>query len=144
MPILNWFQICIGAVGAFALSFLLHTIDVSFIEASWRHKLDDQKIALEKQCNDDKAITKGTNDDLQKAYDSIAGKLAASKRMQPARCVIPASGKAEPPAGGAEHAGQNGISTDWLRDYAAECETYRSQRIGLEKFIDDTWKAKGQ
>lgn len=143
-PSLSWIQVGAGAIAAFALSFLLHTVDVNRIEKMWQGKLDDQKIALEKQCKADQAITKGINDDLQKNYDSIARKLATVKRVQPARCIIPTTSEAFVAPGGSGHAGQNGISTDWLRDYAAECETYRSQRIGLEKFIDDTWEAKGQ
>lgn len=141
---LSWIQVGAGAIGAFALSFLLHNADVRRIEASWQDKLDQQKVDLEKKCKADQAITKGANDDLQKKYDSIAGKLAVAKRLQPARCIVPASSKTIAPGGGNGHAGQNGISSDWLRDYAAECETYRTQRVTLEKFIDDTWAARGQ
>ncbi len=146
MPVLSWIQIGAGAIGAFALSFLLHIVDVHRIEANWQAKLDQQKIELENQCKADQTITKEANDDLQKKYDSIAGKLAASKRMHPARCIIPAPSKTIASSGGNGHAGQNGtgLSTDWLRDYAAECETYRSQRISLEKFIDDVWAARNQ
>ncbi len=114
----------------------------------WQVKLETaveaQKQADEKQCKDDQAITKGANDDLQTKYDAIARKLAAAKRVQPAKCVLPLTGKADIGSGGNGYAGQNGISTDWLRDYAAECETYRSQRTALGKFIDDVWAARGQ
>lgn len=145
LPGLSWIQIAGGAAAAFALSFLLNTVEVDHIEAKQRQALADQKTQLEQKCKDDQAITKGANDELQKKYNSIAGKLAASKRLQPAHCIIVASSGETISAGsGVGHAGQNGISTDWLYEYAAECETYRTQRISLEKFIDDTWAAAQQ
>ncbi len=138
MP-LNWFNIGIGAAGAFALSFLLHTVDVAWIEARHRTELVNLETSLKEKCESDKQITKDANDGLQKQIGIIAGKLAASKRLR-ATCIVPVTGKDNPAAAGGKHAGQNGISSDWLRDYAADCETYRQQRITLESFIDKVWK----
>lgn len=143
-PVLSWIQIGGGAVAAFALSFLLHTVDVNRIEVSWQKKLDEQKIELEKKCKDAQEITKRGNDDLQNQYNVIAIKLANARRLQPARCVVPVTSKIVSPASGGEHAGQNGVTADALYEYAADCETYREQRLTLEQFIDDTWKALGQ
>ncbi len=96
-----------------------------------------QEEKLTKVCESDKQTTKEAQDALQKQYTIIADKLAATKRMRPAACIIPQHPDSSNVASiGGKYAGQNGISSDWLRDYAAECETYRQQRISLEAFID--------
>ncbi len=142
---MNWLYSAAGGLSVFVIFLLFHIIDVDRIEDDYKNQLKQQKTQLEKTCADDKATTERGQHELQTRYDDITGKLAAAKRMQPSRCVVPTiTGTAHAPAVGPEHAGQNGISSDWLRDYAAECESYRSDRIALEKFIDDTWKARGQ
>ena len=78
-----------------------------------------------------------TNNALQKDRDVIAKRLAAAKRVRPTCFLI--SSEANPVGVGAEHAGRNGkgLSGEWLLGYAAQCETYRSERIRLESFIDN-------
>lgn len=107
--------------------------------------LDEQKKSDNQQCNTDKLITKEANDDLQKDRDAISAKLAALELQHPATC-IPVTGKAQLPAGTGQHAGQNGagVSSDWLREYAAECEGYRSEVTTCIDFVNQTWKAAGQ
>ena len=105
----------------------------------WRdkaHELDGVKSALS-SCEASKTVTKEANDELQRDRDTIAAKLARARRVQ-SRCVPVASGKPVTIKVGAEHAGSNarGLRTEWLLDYAAQCETYRSERIVLEKFIE--------
>lgn len=102
----------------------------------WREKanqLAGVKSALS-SCQTNQTLTKEANDALQKERDTIAGRLARAKRVQQSRCV-PVSNASNTQPTRAEHAGSNGISSDWLLDYAAQCETYRSERIILEKFV---------
>lgn len=125
----------IGVIGAVLATFLAGCYVTRQIDNSrLKHALDEQQTLLQSQCNADKAVTKGANDALQKNLNTIAGKLAAAKRLHESMCVTPVTGMAEPTSGGREHAGQNGISTGWLRDFAAECETYRSEVIILNEF----------
>ena len=107
--------------------------------SQWRDKareLDGVKSALS-SCEASKIVTKEANDALQRDRDIIAAKLASARRVQP-RCVPVASGQPNALKAGAEHARPyaRGIRTEWLLDYAAQCETYRSERIVLEKFIN--------
>lgn len=99
--------------------------------------LEAQKTADNKQCNIDKQKTKEINDEIVKDRDAIAARLSALKLQHPMRCV-PVTGKTKLPAGGREHAGQNGgsVSSDELRDYAAECEGYRTEVIACTLFLD--------
>ncbi len=88
-------------------------------------------------------ITEEANASLAKNYDITRRKLADAKRMSKAKCVLPAN-PSVPPASGRGYAGQNGISTDWLREYGAECRDYQTQRIVLEKFIKDVQELNGK
>lgn len=133
MPILNWISIGGGAVVAFALSWLLHTVDVDRIESNHRNEMAQQERLLVNRCNDEKKTTKEANDALQSQLSIIGKRLAASK-LQPTKCMPISSSVAEHTAGGGEHAGSNGLSTDWLYSFAAECETYRSEVIVLDDF----------
>jgi len=97
--------------------------------------LEAQKVADAKECDKDKQITRKANDELQKDRDSIAQRAADYKRLHPMRCVIPTSSP-ELLSGGRGYANKNGISSDWLREYAAEAELYRRQLITCIEFLD--------
>lgn len=138
----NWKAIGISVIVIALLAFL-HHYDVLAQQAATTRALAAQQSADVTACNTDKATTKETNDALQKDRDDIAGKLAAYKLHQPSSCVHVA-GHTNLPGTGAGHAAENGISTDWLRDYAAEAEGYRRELISCTGFIDQVWKANNQ
>lgn len=136
MPVISWLQIGIGAGAAFALSFLLHTVDVYRLEDKQRDAIAAQIAADTASCDKDKNLTKETDDGLQNQFTVIANKRDAGNGVQLPSCTPTLSGvSANTPTGGSEHARQNGLRTRWLRSYAAECETYRQERIALENFI---------
>jgi len=105
--------------------------------------LNEQKAALTSECQELQTVTKEANDALQKSRDAISSKLAALKLQHPASCV-PIASETKLPTGGAEHAGRNGVNSDWLRHYAASCEEYRSEVIACVNFIDRTWTELGK
>lgn len=144
MPSLSWIQLAAGAAAGFALCWLIHLVILAGVNESHRQELIDLQTKLEKECKDNQAITKGVNDDLLKDDFDIGNLLNTSRSVQPARCIVPTSGKTILEKGGDKYAAAYGVSTDWLYEYAAECETYRSQRLALEKFINQTWQSKGQ
>lgn len=132
-----------GAVCTAAIGWLLHVADVDILKHRQAVALADLNNQLVAQCERDKAITKEANDDLQRQKDIISNRLNDALRVQPSLCIVPQPAHAaDTAASGAKHAGQNGrgINSSWLRRYAAECETYRQQRLTLEKFIDEVWK----
>lgn len=89
-------------------------------------KIEAQKLADTKSCSAAQAITKGENDALQNDHARIAADLARYKRLHPDSCLyFTESGQLQSAAG--QHANLHGISTGWLRDYAALCETLRSE-----------------
>ena len=88
--------------------------------------LTGQKNADSKACKDAQDITTGENDALTNDRDRIAADAAKYKRLHPDACLY-LSNDGKLFTGRDKHAAVHGISTDWLRDYAALCETYRSE-----------------
>lgn len=104
-----------------------------------------QQTADTKACSTSQQITEGSNDDLQKNRDSIAAKLTALSVQHTPACVSVAKRPNVRPSG-SEHAGQDGaspatsINSDWLRSYAADAETYRSELTVCTSFLADERK----
>lgn len=122
-----------GALGAVIVAFLVG----GFFGYQYRAgkvpaELFAQQTTDTKECDKSQAITKGSNDALQKDRDTIAGKLAAVSLQHPSACV-PVARSPHVCSDGQQHAGQDGnspatgVSSDWLRAYAADAETYRSE-----------------
>lgn len=88
------------------------------------------------ECTAAQLITKETNDDLQKDRDDITQRRVALGMQQPAACV-PVSSAPYLRGNRPEYAGQAGIglNSDWLRDYAAECESYRTKITRCVNFL---------
>lgn len=105
---------------------IAHWADITLRESAWEQKYAAQAVSLTKACGDAQAITKGQNDELIKSRDRIRDDLARAKRMYANTCVYStATGKL--PAGGDQHAKMLGISAEWGSEFAALCETYRSE-----------------
>lgn len=135
----NWKYIAVGLISSI--------ICVKIVSAYYQVKLEREVTAAvlkeQEKCAAMQRVTEEANNELSKKYSDIQRKLIASKRMSTAKCVLPANAP-NSPTNRPEYAGQNGLSTDWLREYAAECEQYRSERTTLETFIMDTWKLNGK
>jgi len=145
VPGLNWIQVAGGAVAAFALSFLLHTVDVNRIESNHRAEMAKQKTDLETAFAADKKLTEENSRAYQKQVSNLTRKLADAKRLLPSRCVVPVTGQASGGNRGATggiNARLDGVSSDALIDYAGECERYRLQVISLQDFINQVWEGK--
>ena len=135
-PSLKWLPFALAGAAGFGFAWLIHLTILAGVERAGVQALTEQRATLEAQCTADKAVTERANNDLQADYAAIARKLAHAQRLRPSRCVVPTADATVPPSGGGEHAGQNGISTGWLREFAAECEAYRAERMTLESFLD--------
>lgn len=129
-----YWKLGLWAIQAAIIGFIVWHFTVLQDAKSQESALAAQAAELAKRCEIKMKSTKEANDELQKNIGTISAKLDTAKRMHPSVCVPVVSKLAQPSTGGAEHAGQNGIETDWLRDFAAECETYRSEVVILNKF----------
>lgn len=139
---LNWIQIGIAASITAGAAWTLHSLDVYRIEDKQRAELSSITLQLEAKCKAEKKLTEESNGSLHKNYSSIEHKRDDAKRLQSSSCIgLSIAGKVDAKSAGGGHAAENGIETDWLRDYAADCERYRQERIALEDFINKTWES---
>lgn len=130
------------SLGIRALPYLAVTAASIYLTSQWMSwknegKLSDLRAELNQQCEAAAEKLKGANDELQRTQADIAGKLAKYKRLHPNTCVK-LSESAQSTASGGEYAGSGGAvagSSDDFRDYFADCEEYRSQRIILEGLL---------
>ncbi len=93
-------------------------------------------------CQEDQQIAYEVSNEYQRSLADVSAKLATFKRLR-SSCIVPRRN----PTGGPHAATDNGVnagpdarglSTDWLYDFAGECEGYRLQVIGLQSFVNKT------
>lgn len=110
-------------------------------ENAMMEKERDTAVASLRQCEQDQDLTYEVSDEYQKNIAALERRVADLKRLRQPQCIVPRSegtGGPDAATAGTVHAGQNGISTGYLLDFAAEAEGYRQQVIGLQNFIRRT------
>lgn len=106
--------------------------------------LTAQQTADDKQCANEKQITKEATDALQNDRNQLSARLDALRVQQPTTC-IPITGQANLSDRGKRPAGRNGISSDWLLTFAAnQCSSYWRQLKICDKFLGDERKINPQ
>lgn len=141
--IFNWIPMAMAAAITAGAAWALHTLDVYRIEDNHQAEIITLTQSLNKKCDEAKKLTEESNGSLHKNYSSVERKRDDAKRVQPSSCIgLSVAGKADTKSAGGGHAAENGIETDWLRDYAADCERYRQERIALEDFINKVWESQ--
>lgn len=114
-----------------------------------RQNLKDAEVARDaaqsslNQCVKDQKTAYEVSNEYQNALTDTRNQLANLKRLRGSGCVIPQRKPASGPNASAglvvdADAHGRGVSTDWLYDFAGECEGYRLQVIGLQSFITKT------
>ena len=110
---------------------------MTWAEASKQDALKAQAALLTADCTAKQKVAKETNDFYQKTIGVVNARLKRSSMLS-SKCVAISSDPTQLSAGGYEHAGQNGLSTQWLHEYAAEAEEYRTQRIACDMHFKAT------
>lgn len=127
---LNWFQIGGGAIAAFTLSWMLHSLDVNRIEANQREATQEQIATDTKACTKDKKTTEDVNNETIKRNQTLAARLAKLNKLQPQRCIpLPATNTAS-----GDHAatGDKGLPrTDGIAAYAFFDYAGDAERVGI-------------
>ena len=136
-------------IASAVISFLAHTYYDWRID---RLKLDHETALKAKEaegvenCKKDQAITQGVSHDYQQKLDDLGRKLADAKRLYSTRCIMPtaraASGRNEE-TGANLPAGSDAVAAESVIELAGEGEQYRLQLIACQRFITETWGAKG-
>lgn len=132
----NWKYILVSLTAAFICGKIVSI----YYEGRLQREVAAAIAAEQAACAAAQKITEEANSELAKKYNDTRRKLDAAKRMSAVpKCLLPTHTPNTATDGG-EHARQNGISTDWLREYAAECRNYQVERGVLETFIMETWE----
>lgn len=72
----------------------------------------------------------------QKNLSSLRSQLNKLKRVQP-NCILPqTSGRSNATSPGAELSSRNGVSADWLYDFAGRAEEARLKLLGCQQWIN--------
>jgi hypothetical protein len=136
-----------GAILTAGVAFLLHSFIVNGIKVEHALDLKNQALALNQQCDDDKALTREVSNGLQQKNRNLSAQLDRLKRVQPDRCIVPAPSKppgrhdAAPPD--PELSGQNGVTAGALYDFAADAEQTGLKLDACQSFILKTWQSRG-
>lgn len=145
---MNYIIIGTTAFLTFILCLGLHEWDAYRLEDKYRNQEQADLAKVSNQCEEQKKLTEGVANDFQTKLTAANNRLDALKRVRPASCVTVStsstSGGSHGQAGQPEHAGQNGVTSDALYDYAGQCEKYRLQVISLEDFITKAWALNDQ
>jgi len=97
-----------------------------------------QKTADKTECDRSKQITAGIDNGLQNNLNNINGRLSSGLLIEKPICTgvqLPFGAGSNPSASGTKYAGPNGLSTGWLKQYAATAETYRVKLMACQSLL---------
>lgn len=132
------------------IAYGLHAFTMARAEAKHKDALEAQKTALVNECNSDKSLTKGTDDEIYLNHNSIDNILANRLLDNAPTCMHLASdtrGPTTPATSGNVHGtngSSNGVSRAELYKIAADADKVRADLLACRSFIEQTWAAKGQ
>lgn len=126
--LLAYWQPIAAALAALLLSLGLHNISADYQQDQFNKKLATQTMILNAQCDAQKQKHLELENDLQTKNSALDARLASlTKRVrEQSACILPTSIRPTSSSNGAAQAqglpGGHGISTEWLLNYAADCE----------------------
>lgn len=136
---IKYWQIIVGAVAAFIVSWLLHSAYVTGLKAIHESQLQDAVKKISAQYEEKRIKTEDLNRALLKdkaALNRLADNL---KRVRQCDSVAITS-KAD--SGGKPSAGINARSVDagTLIDYGRDCEAIRIEAVSMKEWIDALYR----
>lgn len=136
---LAYWQPIVATILTFILSYGLHRLDVYRLEDNQRQALEEQSVSLQNNCKKVQAITEGVSNDYHKKIINLNASLVALKRVQPSRCVPLSTANATRGNNDSNtpsiNAGQDGVTSEALIDFAGDAERYRLQLNACQAFI---------
>lgn len=140
----NWFPLTASATLTALIAFCLHTVSVSWIEASYEREIAKQKKELTAQCETAKATTEEVSRELQTQLSVRDASLADARRLLNKRCTSPVVVNPTTGHDGSTSPGkfrvQDGESIvadgQELLDIAGDAEAVRLRLIACQSFVE--------
>lgn len=143
--LVKWLPELATALLVGAIGWLLHSGAMDHASLLAAQKLAAQASSINTACTNAQNKTTEISNALAKKLVIVNNKLADAERLHPSRCVptfdhIGPAGQHDAATGDAGYAARNGITSDALRAYAAECETIGSQLDSCQDYAATVWK----
>ncbi len=141
----KWWKAGLGIIVGLTIGYGVHKVTMIFVDAAHKQELETQRTALIEQCEKDKEITNEVSTTYQGKIAALNAQLRNLKRLRERTVCIPvanSSGGRDAATSDTKHVGENGITTDALYDYAAECEEYSLRLDSCQAFINKTWSSR--
>lgn len=129
------------------LCWALHTVIVNRLDSKYKQALIDQAVKLTTGCNDDKKLTEEASNEYQAQITDLNQQLARAKRVQPNHCVAVTPGSSRRPdvfTKNEQLSHEDGVYSDDLLDFAADCEATGRQLDGLQSFVKNVWQSRNK
>lgn len=113
-------------------------VESQIAENTLKRELAKQQAALVAQCDADKKLTEGIDNEQLQKITALSKQLNNSKRVFAAKCNVPLSASTSidnAATRGGKPIGQNGVSAEALLELAADGEKYRITLISCQDFI---------
>lgn len=140
----NW-RFFAGAATAFAVAYMLHSLDINRLENRQRAELAAAVQKANEQCQKDKQLTTEVSHGYQIKITALNSQLAAYK-LRPSKCIVPVAvptARHDAATACPVIPGAHGVPSDSLYDYAGDAEKTRLQLLSCQGFITATWAANG-
>ncbi len=136
-----------GSLVTLLVAWGLHSGVVGIMKMRHANELRMQKETLIEQFEKQKKVTEEVSNEYQKQITNLNSRVATLRSVRPTQCIVPASTPTDghnAGTSGSGHAGQNGVTTSALYEYAGDAERYRIQLTSCQTFIRNTWHALKQ
>lgn len=135
MIFLKYWQPIVSAILTAVVAFGLHSLAIGFTQAHHDRELLEQRRNLEEKCAEDKAFLQKAGENYESKISVLNSRIRALSRVRPT-CIMPVT----PGLNVATEGNQgfpigNGISSEWLIQFAGRCEREAIKLDSLQEFI---------
>lgn len=123
---------------ALAVAYALHSMAMTWAEASKQDALEAQKTLLIESCQKDKAVTESIAHEYENRLADLDARVAAAKRLRSSTKCVSVTNAASLDNGstaGDGAIGRDAVNVSELIDFGAKAEKYQNQLRSCQDFI---------
>lgn len=135
--ILKFWQPIVSAILTAIVAFGLHSVVSNISEANHKAELLKQATQMTEQCNEDKLKIQKAGENYEARITILNHKLRTLSSVRPSCVPITGSpGVDHATSGNSQLLSGNGISSNWLIQFAGRCEREAIKLDSLQEFIN--------